>query len=147
MQHPIDYHAFITAFLVVHKPAHTFQLSNDMRDLDDALFAAATPLLERFEAICRAWHISMRPAFTGHSGFDGIDYELTSDFIQLLVVYFNCFAAWRARETVLFIDKIQNTLNALYRAKENIHPNEPHTAALTSEFATEINRLRAKYAL
>jgi hypothetical protein len=129
----VNVRVFLAAYMIAYKPDHVFE---NMGTLEDAVFNAAGPMLQNFEAICEA--------VKTNKNWREVDSKLREEFPQLLSKYLTSFKDWKIPDEAKLTERIKHALTALYQAEDHLPADEAEGSKLRQEFKNQQNRLRYK---
>ena len=130
----VNVRVVLAAYMIAFRPSHVF---DTMGELETALHAAATPLLESLESLCRS--------IQQHGIASLVHSEQAKAFPALLFEYLKCFNAWKVTDEARLTSRIKHALVALYQALDHI-PSDDHEN-LILEFRTQIEKMENKLKL
>jgi T-complex protein 11 len=128
----INVRVFLAGFLIAHKRENVFESLTGRKEL--SLYSAAVPLLQSFRYMVD--HLSARPWQT-------LNKKITSQFHDQLCLYMEKFKDWKVVDEEKLLKRITHALKALYESRRML-PADHEGSALSSNFQTQIDRLRGK---
>jgi hypothetical protein len=129
----VNVRVILAAYMIAYFPANVFEY---MGTLEQALFDSAGPLIKNLEEIMELLSRGVL--------FKDIDVSVTKDLPSRLFWYLRNFKTWKVPDEQKLVLRIQNALNALYDAQKHLPEHEEPDSRLSSEFRSQIERLRAK---
>ena len=123
----------LNVFLIAYKPTDVFE---SMGVREQSLCYAAIPVAAKLQRLLACLATSRT--------FDSVPRNLTNGFSPMLSEYVRCFAEWKIPDTQMYVDRLKDSLTALYDAIDHLPSHEPENSLVRVQLRAQVERVREK---